>query len=166
LHAIRVTWRGRTVWATWVDVPAGDTTLVADAPGTAPCSEADFEGARLSASGQPATHGVEASDVLCPQWVAAAPGASAGAISVALCGARACGPLLDWHTPPVALFAGLPATGRVDAVDHGGRWPAWATWAVVGAGAAIATGVVLVAAGAFKGPATETVFVNGGLKSQ
>jgi hypothetical protein len=167
LHAVRVTWRGRTVWATWIDVPGGDSTVTTDAPGTIPCSTADLASARLvidgasAATAGTATRAVEGQAVRCPQWVAAAPGNAADTVSVALCTVGRCGPLLDWHRPVVALFA----VGTVQPADHATRWPAWATWTLVGAGAAIAAGAAIVASGALKGPPSETVFVNGGLKT-
>jgi hypothetical protein len=180
LHAVRVAWRDRTVWATWVDVPAGDTTIVAEAPGTSPCSIADVSSADFSssapaaalsaASATPGTSGrtVEASRVLCPTWVAAAPGGSPGVVAVALCTMGACGPMLDWHTPLLPSFTGQrgPPIARTEEPDHSVRWPAWATWTLVGTGAAIAAGIVLGAAGAFKGPPGQTAFVSGGLKTQ
>jgi len=157
LHAVRASWRGRTVWATWIDVPGGDSTVTLDAPGTTPCSRADTSSAQVVEGGA-----VDAPEVLCPQWVAAAPGTAAGTIRVALCAAGRCGPLLDWHRPAPAIFSGTP----VAAVDHASRWPAWATWTLVGAGAAIAVGAGILAAGVLKPPPSETIFVSGGLKTQ
>jgi hypothetical protein len=47
-------------------------------------------------------------------------------------------------------------------------WPAWATWGLVGAGAAIATGIVVLATGAVghAAPPAETRYVIGGIKTQ
>jgi hypothetical protein len=161
LHAVRATWRGRTVWATWIDVPGGDSNVALDAPGTTPCSLADTSSARV-VDGAGGAHGVDAPDVLCPQWVAAAPGAAAGTVRVALCAAGGCGPLLDWHRPAPAFFGDTPSA----TVDHASRWPAWATWTLVGAGAAIAAGAGILASGVLKSPPGETIFVSGGLKTQ
>jgi hypothetical protein len=164
LHAVRATWRGHTVWATWIDVPAGDSTVTTDAPSTTPCSAADLANARLDVDGASAggARTVEARLVRCAQWVAAAPSTAAETVSVALCSAGRCGPLLDWHRPIATIFSG----GTVQPADHAARWPAWATWTLVGAGAAVAAGAAIVAAGALRAPASETIFVNGGLKPQ
>ena len=160
LHAVRAIWRGRTVWATWVDVPGGDSTVTLDAPGTTPCSLADTSSAHLVGGG--AVDAVDATGVLCPQWVAVAPGPATGTIRVALCAAGRCGPVLDWHRPVLAMFSGTP----VAAADHASRWPAWATWSLVGAGAAIAVGAGILASGVLRAPPGETIFVSGGLKTE
>jgi hypothetical protein len=157
LHGVRASWRGRTVWATWIDVPAGDSTVTLDAPGTTPCSLADTSSARVVGG-----DAVDATEVLCPEWVAAAPGTAAGTIRVAPCAAGRCGPLLDWHRPVLAIFSGTP----VAAANHASRWPAWATWTLVGAGAVIAAGAGILASEVLKAPPGETIFVSGGLKTQ
>jgi hypothetical protein len=166
LHAVRATWHGRTVWASWIDVPGGDITVVTEAPGTPPCSASDVAGVRLVVDGPsaavPGARTLDAQAVRCPQWVAAAPGATAGTIGVALCAAGRCGPLLDWRRPVVPLFSAGPA----EPPEHAGRWPAWATWTFVGAGAAIAAGVAIGLYGALKTAPGDTVFVSGGLKTQ
>ncbi len=166
-HAVRVTWGGRTVWASWLDLPVGDSTVATDAPSVAPCSLADTASAHLGgATGPNGAVGprvVDADAVLCPQWVAAAPGATAGTVSVALCAAGRCGPLLDWHRTAVSLFSGV--TTRPEGHSTRG-WPTWATWTLVGAGVAIGAAAAIVASGALKPAPAETIFVNGGLKVQ
>jgi hypothetical protein len=129
-----------------------------------PCSAADLAGARVvdATAAVGGTRAIAAEPVRCPVWVAATPGITAGTIGVALCAAGRCGPLLDWRRPVLPLFSGAP----VQPEDHASRWPAWATWTLVGAGAAIAASAAIVAAAALKARPTETVFVNGGLKTQ
>jgi len=79
-------------------------------------------------------------------------------VLVAVCEAGRCGVLLEWRaasswtwSPPVSSAA---------------RWPAWATWTLVGAGATVAAGIVLVASGIFQPAPPGTRFVSGGLKTQ
>jgi hypothetical protein len=156
-HALVVTWDGEPVGAWWIEAPAGSSTLRVAAPAAPPCSKGDVRLARVVGDS------IDAADVRCTQWVAAAPAARSGAVRVATCEAHACGPLLDWSAPARAeAWTWTPA-----AEPRHGRWPAWATWGLVGAGAAIATGIVVVAAsGVLRAAPSETRFVIGGVKTQ
>ena len=153
-----VTWRGEPIWASWIEVPQGSSTVRVAAPPPPPCSSSDVSQVRLA----PAADGVDATGVHCPQWVAAASGAP-GEVRVASCEGDHCGPLLSWR----AAAPSLPWSPPPAPAPHGG-WPAWGTWGVIGAGAAIAigTGVVLVASGALRSSPPETRFVSGGIKTQ
>jgi hypothetical protein len=152
-HDVRVTWDDATVWAGWVETPAGSSTLRVAVPAPPPCSAGDVGGARAVAGG------VEATAVRCRAWIAALPGAHGGSVVVATCEAGRCGALLEWSPPASWTWAPPEEEPRTG-------WPSWATWGLVGVGAVVATGVVLVAAGAFQSAPTETRFVSGGLKAQ
>lgn len=155
-HALVVTWDGAPVWASWVDAPAGSSSLRVVAPAAPPCSKGDVRLARVAAGS------VDAAAVRCTQWVAAAPAGRPGAVHVATCEAHACGPLLEWSAP-----ARTEAwTWTPPAEPRHARWPTWATWGLVGAGAAIATGIVVVASGVLQAAPSETRFVSGGIKTQ
>jgi hypothetical protein len=155
LHALVLTWAGAPVWASWVEVPAGATALDVPLDVAPPCSAGDVSRARVGAAG-----GVEAGFVRCPSWVAVEAGARPGTVRVAMCEADRCGAPVEWRAP--APWTWSPPV-RED--DERRSWPAWATWALVGGGAAVAAGVIAVAAGAFQQAPTETRFVSGGLKS-
>jgi hypothetical protein len=155
LHALVVTWEGSAVWASWVEVREGESALAVSVDVAAACSADDVARARAGAAG-----GVEAVFVRCPSWVAARAGARPGTVRVASCEAERCGDAVEWRAP--APWTWSPPV-RED--DERRSWPAWATWALVGGGAAVAAGVIAVAAGAFRQGPSETRFVSGGLKS-
>ena len=151
-HVLVATWNGAPVWAQWVDTPAGSSTIRIVAPVAPACSIDDVSRATL--------HGdaVDAAGVRCPTWVAAAPGADG--VLFATCEREHCGPLLVWH--PTASIPWQPPPDH----DQGG-WPSWATWGLVGVGAAVVgTAVAIVASGALKAAPTATQFVSGGVKQQ
>ena len=151
-HVLVVRWDGAPVWATWIEAPPGSSTVRVDAPSSPPCSADDLGRATLAGDG------IEAATVRCDAWVAVVPGGAPSTIRVATCAEGQCGALLEWRastwtwTPP-------PPPPRPG-------WPAWATWGLVGAGAAVATGVVIVAATALQHPAPETRFVGNGIKQE
>jgi len=153
-HALVVAWDGAPAWASWIDVPPGTTTVRPSAPAPAPCSATDVAHVRVAAGT------VEASHVRCGTWAAAMPGPSADAVLVALCEPGRCGPLLEWKAES---WAWTPPT-QPERAARG--WPTWATWGLVGAGAVVATGVVVLATGALRSSPSETRFVSGGVKSQ
>ena len=150
-HAVVVTWNGAPVWATWIETPAGSSVVHVDAPRSPPCSADDVGHAALAGD-----H-VEAPTVRCATWVAATAGAAPGSVRVAMCEPGRCGPLVDWHRPTWTWTPPPPVPRR--------GWSPWATWGLVGAGAAVVTGVVVVAAEALQHPAAETHFVSGGIRS-
>jgi hypothetical protein len=167
-HAIAVTADGVPIWATWVDVPGGSSSIEADAPEVSPCSFGDTARASPLAAASTAARSVDARRVRCAHWVAATVGPVPGAVRIATCEAGTCGPLLDWHVPILPAFSSPSLFSRepTSGAERRRGWPAWATWALAGAGAAVAATVVVVAAGALRSAPTETLFVNGGLKKQ
>jgi hypothetical protein len=154
-HQLLIAWQGTPIWAGWLETPAGSSTVHVTAPGSPPCSTNDLSRVRLG----PAPAALDAPGVRCPEWVAALGGEAPGEVRVATCEADHCGPLLSWRSA-VTLPWSLPAE-RPHAA-----WPAWATWGLVGAGAAIATGAVVLATGVLQPPPPETRFVSGGVKTQ
>lgn len=151
-HVLVATWNGAPVWAQWVDTPAGSSTVRIVAPVAAACSTDDVSRATLRDGA------VEGAGVRCPAWVAAAPGADG--VLFATCEREHCGPLLAWH--PTASIPWQPPPEH-----HGGAWPGWATWGLVGlGGAVVATAVAIAASGVLKPAPTATQFVSGGVNKQ
>lgn len=155
VHAVVLTWDDVPVWASWIEAPAGSSTVHLTVTGPTPCSSGDLGAGRL-VSGR-----IDAEHVRCAAWVAALAGPHPSSVLVATCQADRCGALLEWSSPPVANWAWTPPPQHPP-----GGWPSWATWGLVGAGAVIATSVVLVASGALQTGPTETRFVSGGIKGQ
>jgi hypothetical protein len=152
-HALVVELDGAPVWASWIDLPAGTSPVAISAPLAPECSRTDV--ARATAAGET----VDATGVRCPSWIAVI-GDDAGHVRVAVCSGDHCGPLLAWHAPlPWTYDPPTEGAGRA-------TWPTWATWGLVGAGAVVAAGVVVLATGALKPAPTETQFVSGGVRTQ
>jgi hypothetical protein len=152
-HAIVVTWQGVPIWATWIDAPPGASTVVLSQLDAPACSSPDLEQAHLAEGER-----VEAHLAQCPHWVAAAAGATPGAIRVATCEADQCTPLANWHPAPLWSQPVQPEH------NHRSGWPTWATWGLVGTGAAVAAGVVIAVVASSSRSAGEE-YVYGGLKS-
>ncbi len=151
-HAIVVTWEGAPIWSQWIEATPGASTLALSELDAPACSSADLEPAHFAEGDR-----VEAHLAQCAHWVAAAPGLTRGTIRVATCQADQCTPLADWHPAPLWSQPVLPEH------KHRSGWPAWATWGLVGTGAAVAAGVVAaVVASSSRGP-DVVQYVNGGL---
>jgi hypothetical protein len=163
LHALVAAWRGAPVWAEWIEVPPGSSSLQVSAAGAPSCSADDVANAHLAMnadSASPSPSSIDARRVRCHAWVAAVAGKRPGNVGVATCEADRCGPIFEWHAPAPWTWSPTVEQG------HDRRWPAWATWSLVGVGVAVAAGVVIVAAGTLQPTPTETRFVNGGIKKQ
>jgi hypothetical protein len=157
LHALVVTEEGAPVWAAWLEAPTGSSTVHLDALAVSACSADDTKRAFIS------LEGVDGRRVRCRTWVAALASAGSASVRVALCKDTHCGPLVDWSVPAPWTH---PTT--VERAGHARwpqwpPWPAWATWTAVGAGAAIAAGLLIFA---LQPTPVETRFVSGGLKTQ
>jgi hypothetical protein len=149
-HDVIVTWRGAPVWASWVELPPGGSTLPLSALDAPECSAADLSAVR--ADGQR----VVALQARCPHWVAAATSATRGAVRIATCEADRCAALSDYK-PTSRWLLERPEHPKPE-------WPAWATWGLVGTGAAVAAGVIAaVAVSNSQANSTGVRFVNGGL---
>jgi hypothetical protein len=145
LHHVRITRGARLVWAGWVVAGADGRPHAADP--TVACSALDL------ADVEPDTERPRAGPgVACPRWAAARPGVLGG-LDVSPCNGSSCA---AWQH----LGAGPPPGAEHPAALGEPRgWPGWLTWALVGAGAAATTGVVLWQAGAFERTAPSTEFV-------
>jgi hypothetical protein len=171
-HALVVTAGGAAVWAGWIEIGPRTSSVAIDAPTAVPCSTAEF--ARVSnasnASNASATVGasaaVDARRVTCGAWLAVSAGKEPGTIRVARCGAGRCDPSAGWPETPAWAREPPPLVTPERGATAAQHWPVWATWALAGAGVALAAGVVVVASGGLQGPPTTTQFVTGGLKSQ
>jgi len=158
-HALILTWDGAPVWARWIDAPAGSSSVAVDLPFPTPCSASDVSRAHIH------DDAVQAPDVRCSRWVAALPGAKEGDVRVATCEAGVCGPLIDWHAPAPSAWT-QPVPRPIPERDASGRWPAWAKWTAVGAGAAIVTGATVILVEALRPAPVETRFKYGGLDTE
>jgi hypothetical protein len=150
-HQLTLTRRGALIWAGWIGVAPGASVRVAP-PEPPPCSTEDVSRVVLDGAGGT---GVRAEGVRCEHWVVAEPLIS-GALLVASCTMDRCGALLEW---------GVGGAGPEvpDAVVRGSsHWPAWATWTLVGVGAAAIAGVTLGVDAAFHAGASSAPFVSGG----
>ncbi len=105
-----------------------------------PCSLDDVDGVRLDRG-----RVVVPAGVLCSGWAVARPRAKGG-IEIASCRGSSCGPLIPWKRHDGAIYSGPPQPPP----EPG--FPAWATWALVGAGAAVLGVGVAWQAGAFDDP--------------
>jgi hypothetical protein len=149
-HAIVAERDGIVLWASWVNVTAGMTVTL---PPLSPCTADDLSAARIDGD-QVDGHGVR-----CGHWIAAAVADDdPNAVRVATCDESRCGPLLEWRIVRAGPF--VPGTEPAEATK---KWPAWATWTIVGVSAAGAAVAVVLASGALQSRQTETQFVNGGI---
>lgn len=148
-HHVRVHRGGVSVLSRWVDLPLPEGAELA--PPAPPCSELDLLGTGASAAGPAPLPGVA-----CGEWAVARPAGSG--VELALCAGAACG---SWERQPGSAPKVTRSSPEGDGdLAPGSRWPTWATWAAVGSGVLLVTGVVLWRAGAFEGarPAPEFVF--------
>jgi hypothetical protein len=151
-HALLVTWDGTPVWAAWIDAPAGHSTVHVSIPEAPACSAGDVSRAHVTGDA------IDARRVQCRAWIAVLGGAKPGSLRVVVCAANRCGSILAWNAPIPWTWS--PSVQR----DRSTGWPTWATWGLVGAGAAIAAGVVVLAA--TQSTPTQTRFVSGGIRTQ
>jgi hypothetical protein len=152
-HHLLATSEGRVAFASWVAIAGSEPVRVNVADGGA-CgrdrlSDVKKDDGRIQASG-----------VTCPLWIAAVPGDKRGSVRVARCERDACGPLLEWRVEPLATSGPPQPRGK------SAGWPSWATWAIVGVGAATVTSIALVASGVFETRAVEPRFVVGGARQE
>jgi hypothetical protein len=154
-HVVVVSLEGSPVWARWVELSAGRSALAVSAPSIGSCSARDLARARFVGDA------VVAEPVRCDEWIAAWPASSGGSVHVVRCGHGECGPSVDWGANPAWSWAPPEARNA-----EGGGWPVWATWALVGAGAAAAVlGGAVLASGALQSPGA-TRYVSGGIRSE
>jgi hypothetical protein len=146
-HQLTVTRGGALVWAGWIGVADGTVARVAP-PEPPPCSVEDFTG--VSAVGT----SVHATRVRCDLWVAAKTEGARGELFVSLCKMDRCGALLEWKVVGAGP-AGLNGAGA-------STWPRWATWTLVGVGAAAIAGATVGIDVAFHGGASPPPFTVGG----
>jgi hypothetical protein len=150
-HSVVVTWLGAPIWATWIETPAGASTVALSELDAPACTSADLEQTRLYGD-----H-ADADLAQCARWVVATRGLTSGSIRVATCQASRCSPLTDWRPPPVWSQPLAPSH------EHRSGWPSWATWGLVGAGVAVASGVVVGVALSSSRSAGGSEYTFGGL---
>jgi hypothetical protein len=140
-HHARVLRGERVVWAGWVTVADGATSVAIPAPPVVPCSRDDIGATRIRGD-----RAYPAADASCERWAVARP-ARDGGVEVATCSAAGCGPLLGWKRRYGAVYEGPPQPSP----EPG--FPTWASVALVGAGAVAFGTFVAWQAGAFDDPA-------------
>lgn len=148
-HVVVAERDGVVLWASWVNVAAGMTVTL---PALSACTADDLSSARLEGD-----H-VEGHGVRCGSWIAAAIADDPSGVRIATCEAGGCGPLVEWR-----VLRAPPFDPGTESRARPGPWPAWATWTIVGVGAAGAAVAVVLASGALQSRPTETNFVNGGI---
>jgi hypothetical protein len=149
-HQLAVTRRGAVVWAGWIGVVEGASVRVAP-PEPPLCSAEDLSRVALDGA---VSKRVRADGVGCERWVVAESLAS-GSLLVAPCNRDHCGALLEWSIDKVGVD--VPGEGTRGA----SHWPAWATWTLIGVGAAAIAGVALGVDAAFHAGSSAS-FTSGG----
>lgn len=143
---------GDPVFASWVSSAAGSPPIEIELATGGVCARSAFTSvAREDLQ-------VRATGVTCPRWVAAVPMDRAGSVLVARCERDTCGPLLEWRVERWG------DSGPPQAFGHRTVWPGWATWTILGVGAATATAITLVATGVFESRPVEQRFIAGGAR--
>ncbi|MBX3228048.1 MAG: hypothetical protein KIT84_27515 [Labilithrix sp.] len=153
-HSVVASVDGVTTYAAWIAI-AGPTTIALPSSTPSACSRDAF--ARVRRDGER----IVAPGAACPAWVAAMPGDVKDSVLVARCERDACGPLLEWRVEHASVLAVPQPRDRSQSA-----WPAWATWTLVGLGAATAASVALVASGVFESRPVEHRFVVGGARQE
>lgn len=149
-HHLQVHRRGLLAWTGWVELEIGQSSLIVPLEAVRPCSVEDLGEVRV-VEGRAVPH----AGVRCSRWMVGR-SAGRGTVGIAECESSSCG---HWRSIRVAARRTLAEPRH----DHGG-WPAWATYTLVGAGALVATGLVLVGSGAFSGTERgRTVWIFDGL---
>jgi hypothetical protein len=154
LHHARV-WRGgRPIFAVFAEVAAKQAKLALDVPARVPCSAEDLEFVPRSAT----AHRSELpTDITCARWAQARD--DDGGVAVALCERSHCGAFVHWHRQPAAPFAPISAERA--------SFPAWAGFAIAGATAVVASGLLIWQSGALEhGHPTAATWEYGGLNPQ
>jgi hypothetical protein len=140
-HHLRVVRGGRGVWAGWVRVHRGQSSLALSAPAPVACSRDDIGSVTIRAG-----HVLAPPDTACDAWAVAEP-ADGGGVLVATCHQASCGPLLPWEKSFGRAFAG-PA--QIVPKPPG---TSWTVYVLAGVGALAVTGLVLWRTGTFESPA-------------
>jgi hypothetical protein len=139
-HHVRVVRRGHVVFADWIAVEPKATSIRLGVPRPRSCSRDDLEGSTITDDRARAADGVR-----CANWALARPAAQGG-VEIASCHGSRCGLLFVWHRRLGAVYEGPPQPPP----EPG--FPAWATYTLIGVGAAAVTGVILWRSGVFEGP--------------
>jgi hypothetical protein len=152
LHHVRVLRAGQPVFATFAELAPTQAELALAVPKLRACTADDLSGVdrRLAAQGAPLPTPVQ-----CARWALAR--AEPGGVGIASCSRTGCGPFVHWQR------RSAPAPFTPLTVDRS-RLPSWAGFALAGAGAALATGLVLWQSGALgRGHGAAATLEYGGL---
>jgi hypothetical protein len=150
LHHVRVLRAGRPVYAAFEQLVTDQHELTLPVPQVRPCSYDDLGGVDRARAAQGAR--LEP-PVQCGRWALVRP--EPGGVGIASCGPDSCAPFVHWQRRRA------PAPFTPLTVDRE-RLPSWAGFALAGAGAALATGLLLWQSGALdRGPGATSSIVFG-----
>ncbi len=154
LHHARV-WRGgRPIFAVFSEVTAEQSTLSLDVPARMPCSAEDLEFVPRYAS---AGRAELPPGIACARWAQARD--DHGGVAVALCEHSHCGAFVHWQRRDPTPFLPISAERA--------HFPSWAGFAIAGATAVVASGILIWQSGAFeRGHANAATFEYAGLNPQ
>lgn len=125
------------MFAAFVEVAPDQTTLALEVPPRVPCSAEDLDLVPRSPS---AASAELPRDITCSRWARARD--DADGIAIALCERNHCGAFVHWQRRRAAPFAPL-------GVERA-RMPGWAGFAIAGASALVASGLLLWQSGALE----------------
>lgn len=154
-HHLLATSDDRIVFASWVAIAGEEPAPTRISLVTGGGCSRDELGRAQRRDGR-----IDAAGVACPRWLAAIPGEKRGSVLVARCERDTCGPLLEWRTER------LPTHGPPQPHGNVAGWPSWATWTLVGIGAATAASMAIIATGVFETRPVEPRFVVGGARQE
>jgi hypothetical protein len=150
-HQVTVTRKEHVIWAGWVSVSEGGTVRVA-LPESPRCSVDELSRVRHEGSV------LRADGVECDRWVVAEPWTKEGTVLVATCVMDRCSALLEWS------IGGAGPVVPDDSAHRRAHWPKWATWTLIGVGAAAIAGVTIGIDEAFQSGQSAAPFAVGGRK--
>lgn len=153
-HHLLVISGGRILSASWIALLGNDPAPTNVAIDGTSCDDDELSRARRD------DHRVQGTGITCPRWIAAVSGDRPNSVFVARCEEDTCGPLIEWRTEPYRTNAAPERRGTPT------RWPSWATWTLLGVGAAAATSIALVSSGVFDRHPAPTRFVFGGVRQE
>ena len=135
LHHARV-WRdGRPIFAVFSEVTPDQQTLSLGVPPRVPCSAEDLEFVPRWPSAERAAL---PAGITCARWAQVRD--DQGSVAIALCERNHCGAFVHWQRRTAAPFAPISA-------DRAG-FPSWAGFAIAGASAVVASGLLIWQSGA------------------
>jgi len=149
LHHVRVSRHGRPIFAAFVELPPDARRLALAVPPLVPCSADDLDPVLRDPN--------DTARVRCSHWAKVRP--EPAGVGIALCEGERCGKFVHWQHRPAPPFSPAPNERAI--------LPAWASFAIAGGAALLASGLVLWQSGAFeRGHPSATTWQYGGVSPQ